>query len=248
MPRQVARKRRNAVVPRYTEIRRNLERAIVSGVWAPGHRIPSEQELLKRYQCSRMTVNKALSTLAELGLIVRRRRSGSFVAAPAAERSVLEIQNIEDEVRRSGRPYRIDMQSHGERKASAIDAQALSVAVGAPVLALACVHFAAERPLVFEQRLINLAAVPAARNVDFSRISPGTWLLAKVPWSEAEHHIRALNADREIAAALRIKTGQACLLIERHTKQAGDIVTHVVLIYPGDRHSLVARFNPAGRQ
>ena len=51
-------------VARYAEIQRALEAAIFSGDWPPGARVPSEQELLKRYACSRMTVNKALSALA----------------------------------------------------------------------------------------------------------------------------------------------------------------------------------------
>ncbi len=243
---RLRRRSAKAAVPRYAEIRRNLERAIVSGAWPPGHRVPSEQTLLERYRCSRMTVNKALSALAEAGLIVRRRRSGSFVAAPAGERSVLEIQNIEEEIRSSGRAYRIELVGRSERKATRHDALHLGVVAGAPVLALTCIHYAATRPLVHEQRLINLSAVPAARKADFSATAPGTWLLAKIPWSEAEHRIRAANADRRLAAALRMKAGQACLVVDRRTRQGGDIITHVTLTYPGDRHSLVARFHPAG--
>jgi GntR family transcriptional regulator, histidine utilization repressor len=98
--------RRETALPRYAEIRRALETAIASGAWLPGHRIPSEKQLLARYRCSRMTVNKALSALADAGMIVRRRRSGSFVAAPNG-RSVLEIQDIEQEARRTGKTYRI---------------------------------------------------------------------------------------------------------------------------------------------
>src|ERR1700744_6004734 len=62
-------------VARYAEIQRALETAIFSGDLPPGARVPSEQQLLKRYRCSRMTVNKALSALAASGLIVRRRRT-----------------------------------------------------------------------------------------------------------------------------------------------------------------------------
>ena len=61
----------------------DISERIVSGDWPPGHRIPFEHELSAEYQCSRMTVNKALSQLAKSGLIERRRRSGSFVT-PAA--------------------------------------------------------------------------------------------------------------------------------------------------------------------
>src|SRR5882724_8525826 len=91
------------LVARYTEIQRALEGAIVSGEWPPGARVPSEQELLKRYRCSRMTVNKALSALAASGLIIRRRRTGSFVATPDVENNVLQIHDTEEEVLREGK-------------------------------------------------------------------------------------------------------------------------------------------------
>lgn len=233
-------------LPRYGEIRRELERAIVSGEWPPGHRVPSEQELLKRYRCSRMTVNKALSGLAAAGLIVRRRRSGSFVAAPVTEANVLQVRPVEEDVRRDNKQYRLQVTQRSLRKATKHDAQRLAVAAGTPVLVLTCVHFADEHPFALERRLINLAAVPSAREQAFADMSPGHWLLIKVPWSEAEHHIRAVNADAAMARALGIAVRDACLVVERRTINAGQSITHVILSYPGERHALAARFNPAG--
>lgn len=231
-------------LPRYAQIRRALESEILSGAWPPGHRVPSEHQLLRRYRCSRMTVNKALSALADSGLIVRRRRWGSFVSAPTG-RNVLQIQDIEHDVMRAGGSYRVDLRSRTERKASKQDAELLQVKAGAPVLALRCVHYVDDRPWVLEDRLINLSAVPPARGADFSARSPGSWLLEKVPWSRAEHEIRAVNASREIARALEIAEGFSCLVVERRTLHAGKTITHVVLCYPGDRHKLVAHFDPS---
>jgi GntR family histidine utilization transcriptional repressor len=237
----------NEILPRYAEIQRTLERAILSGEWRPGHRVPSEQELTERYGCSRMTVNRALTALANAGLIVRRRRSGSFVATPRREETVLEIHDIEADARRAGKDYRFSLRARVQRKAGKRDAARLDVAVGTPVLALECLHFSAGAPLVLEDRLINLAAVAAAREADFSIKPPGSWMLAQVPWSEAEHHIAAANADAATAGALSIAEGAACLVVTRRTWQGGQPLTQVVLTYPGDRHHLVARFAPTGR-
>src|SRR5262245_60849654 len=81
-------------------IRADIERNILSGKWPPGHRIPFERELVEQYGCSRMTVNKALLTLANDGVITRRRSVGSFVAQPRSERSILEIQDFAREAER----------------------------------------------------------------------------------------------------------------------------------------------------
>lgn len=230
---------------RYAEIRQTLERAILTGAWPPGHRIPSEHDLVARYKCSRMTVNKALSGLAASGLITRRRRSGSFVAVPAAEKNVLQVYDIADEVRRDGKIYSYVLRGCTSRKANAADAARLNVKTGERVLAVTCVHAADGKPLVAEDRLINLAAVPGAAGADFHTQSPGGWLIAHIPWSQAEHHIRAVNASAEVARDLAIAKGAACLVIERRTLQAGQVITHVILHHPGDAYQLVARFNPA---
>jgi len=232
-------------VARYAEIQRALETAIFSGDWPPGARVPSEQQLLKRYRCSRMTVNKALSALAASGLIIRRRRSGSFVAKPDAERNVLQIHDTEEEIQREGKAYRIALVARAQRKATKRDAARLDVPVGARILALTCIHFADDHPMVADDRLINLDAVPSAAKVNFNEISPGSWLLKKVPWSQAEHRIRAVIASKDIAHSLDIAKGDACLVVERRTQFGGHVITHVVLSYPANEYQLVARFSPS---
>ena len=51
----------------HARIRAEIEARILSGEWPPGYRIPPETELVATYGCSRMTVNKAMSSLAAEG-------------------------------------------------------------------------------------------------------------------------------------------------------------------------------------
>jgi GntR family histidine utilization transcriptional repressor len=234
-------------LPRYVAIRRDLENAILSGRWLPGHKVPSEQQLVARYGCARMTVNKALSELVAAGLIVRHRRAGSFVAEPAIEETILEIHDIEAEAARDGKAYRFTLAARAVRKASREDASRLGIEEGLPILALHSVHFVAEAPFAAEDRLINLVTVPSARDIDFTAQSPGNWLLAQVPWSRAEHRILAVNADTETADALKTSRGTACLVVARKTWLQDAPITQVNLTYPGERHQLIAHFSPAKR-
>jgi len=233
-------------LPRYVAIRRDLETAILSGRWPPGHKIPSEHELVARYGCARMTVNKALSELAAARLIVRHRRAGSFVATPTTEASIVEIHDIEAEARRDGKTYRFALMARAVRPAAAGDLERLDVPIGAPVLALKSIHYVAGASFAVEDRLINLAGVPDARDADFANTPPGTWLLAHVPWSRAWHRISAVNADAATARGLKIARGTACLVVERATWLLNKPVTQVKLTYPGERHHLLAHFSPAG--
>jgi len=218
---------------------------ILSGAWPPGHRIPFEHELTEEYGCSRMTVNKALSELARAGLIERRRRSGSYVTRPRSQAAVLEIHDIRVEVEALGLPYRYLLVARKKRTASAAESEETGLPHEAAVVALECRHFAGDQVFCLEERLINLAAVPDAADETFAEIAPGPWLIGHVPWSAAEHTIRAVAADARSAKALGIARGAACLIVERRTWSADEPVTFVRLTYAGESHALVARFAPS---
>ena len=231
----------------HRRIRAEIEGKILSGEWPPGHRVPFEHELMADYGCSRMTVNKVLSGLAAAGLIERRRRAGSFVRRPQFQSAVLQIHDIKSEVSARGQTYAYQLLSQRRRKANAGDRELLSVGPDVGILALRCRHLADGRPFALEERLINLTAIPAGEAIDFRAEPPGTWLLGHVPWTEAEHHISAMEADAEMARRLEVAEGSACLLVRRRTWRSGETVTAVRLIFPGPAYHLVARFTPSQR-
>jgi len=230
--------------PLHQKIQADVEAKICSGRWPPGHRIPFEHELMEKYGCSRMTVSKALSALAKRGLIKRHRRIGSFVDTPPSHHAaILEIPDIQGDILRRKQSYRFTLLSRRERAPQT--GSEIELAGGGQLLDLTCVHFENDVPFALEERLISLAAVPAAANIDFAEVAPGTWLLSHVPWSEAEHTITAIAASATVARRLKIATQSACLSLERRTWKRGQPVTHVRQLFPGGSHSLTARFQPA---
>lgn len=232
-------------LPRYLEIARDIERAILSGRWPPGHRIPTETVLTERYGCARMTVNKALSSLASAGLIERKRKLGTFVAVSRRESAILEIHDIKDEIVASGSTYRYQLLSRSLARAAAAEAARLGIPRGAPIMRIKALHFAGDTPFTLEDRLINVAEVPGAAQEQFKTISGGAWLIAYVPWTRAEHRISAATPTAIEADTLQIPARSACLVVERQTWRFERAVTAVRLIFPGAMHHLVARFTPS---
>lgn len=222
-----------------------LEDRIVSGEWPPGHRIPSEHELADLFDCSRMTVNKVLTQLVQAGLIERRRKAGSFVRRPHSQSAVLEIKDIKAEVLEQGSAYTYEILSSHKRSSRARDRSKLALAVAGPVLDVVVRHRAGRRSFCLEERLINLSAVPEAGSEPFAELAPGAWLLHRVPWTAAEHRIRAEASGGAVADHLGLPAGTACLVVERRTSWADQPITFVRLTYPGDAHELVARFEPS---
>jgi len=228
--------------PRYLEIQHILKAAIVSGEWPPGRKLPSEPELAEHFGCARMTVGRAIGALVEAGLLVRRRRAGTFVAMPRAEETVLEIHDIAADVRASGRQYAFERQARRVRSATPTDALRLDSEAGTPVLFVCGLHRADGAPFALEERLINLEVVPQARSQVFDDTPPGSWLLEEVPWTEAEHQIEAVSAQGAASELLGLDPTAACLRVERRTWRGEDSVTWVRLTFPGDQHRLVGRF------
>lgn len=61
------------------QVQRDLRRRIDIHEFEPGSRIPSEADLVVHYGVSRMTVRRAIESLADDGLLNTRRGSGTFV-------------------------------------------------------------------------------------------------------------------------------------------------------------------------
>ncbi len=70
----------NRTVPLYTQIANELKEQILSGVFRPGDRLPSENELAKHFCVSTITSKRALNDLFDSNLIIRIKGKGSFVA------------------------------------------------------------------------------------------------------------------------------------------------------------------------
>ncbi len=232
--------------PLHGQIRRAIARPILSGAWAPGRRIPSEHDLVARFGVSRMTVNRALASLAGEGLVERRRKAGTVVAARSAERAVFEIWDVAAEIARGGGRHRADAIARGEGPATPEEAACLRVAPGTPVLRLSLLHHADGVPVQLEERLVDPGMAPAIRDETFASITPGRWLLERVPWTEAEHRIGAVEAPAHAARHLGLPRGGACLVVERRTWRGTNPITHVRLTSPAGAQVLVGRFRPDG--
>lgn len=66
-------------IPLYLQLKTLLLEELLLGAYRVGERIPTEHEFCERYGISRTPVTRALSELAEEGVILRHRRRGTFV-------------------------------------------------------------------------------------------------------------------------------------------------------------------------
>lgn len=67
-------------IPLYVQLYRKLKQDIIKGVYANGSMIPSETQLIKQYGVTRTTIRKAVSTLAQEGLVDTIHGKGTIVS------------------------------------------------------------------------------------------------------------------------------------------------------------------------
>ncbi|MEN3541040.1 GntR family transcriptional regulator [Microbispora sp. ZYX-F-249] len=75
--------------PRWRVIATDLRAAILDGRYPPGGALPSEPELVRKYEVSRPTVRKAIDTLVSEGLAYVMRGRGSFVRPMPERRAII---------------------------------------------------------------------------------------------------------------------------------------------------------------
>jgi GntR family histidine utilization transcriptional repressor len=236
----------DSAVPLYRQIQARIRRRIADGEWVPGRRIPSENELVRQLGVSRMTVHRALRELAQEGQLQRVAGVGTFVAEPPRRASLLELQDIAEEVRAAGAEYHARVCRRGRTPLSPEPARGMEREAGAPAAHVTVVHYRDDLPIQHEDRWVDLDLVPDFLEVDFTTTTPSQHLLRTLPAEEMEHIVEAVLPTPEVARRLAVEPSAPCLRLTRRTWSGGRVVTYAVLTYPGDRYVLGARYAPGG--
>lgn len=217
-------------------IREAIRSRIVSGEWKLGELIPGEAEFAEQYGCSRTTVNRALQALAEEGIVERKRKGGTRVRPLPQAQAQFPITLVREDVEARGADYRCKVV---ERKVVGppTDVGAM-MRIGEMREAgyIETLHLADERPFAFENRWINLAAVPDFPDADFGELSVNEWLVRTVPFTRGDVAFCADAADVRTADILGTRVGDPLFTVYRTTWLEGMSVTTMTLRYaPGFR-------------
>ena len=220
----------------FRDVKSDILAKITQGAWAPGGLIPNEVELAETYGCARATVNRAMRELADDGIIERRRKAGTRVRMAPVRQAKFDIPVVRAELEERGAQYRYALVKRAELAAPDWLRARLQLEPGGKVLHLICMHYADGTPFQYEDRWINLAVLPEASHADFSRVGPNEWLVATIPFSNAEISFSAATADAVLAQHLDCAKGDALFTTERSTWWETRAVTYVRLSFrPGHR-------------
>ena len=223
--------------PLYVQIKDRLRGAILDGSYQPHQQLPSEAELMGRFNVSRITVRQALGDLEAEGLIFRLHGKGSFVSKPKAFQDLGRLQGFGEAMRQKG--YETFAQVIGMRSMapSAHVRERLQLGKRAMVTELQRVRFLNREPIS-----LDVSYLPVALGHRLARHDLATRDVFAVLENDlgmqlghADLQIGAALADAQLAGHLKVAEGSSVLCIERTTHSAEGVpIDFENLFYRGD--------------
>jgi GntR family histidine utilization transcriptional repressor len=225
----------------YHDIKTEVMNRIRQNIWPPGANVPGEIALAEEFGCARATVNRAMRELVEEGVLERKRKAGTRVRSSPNRKAQFAIPLTREEITANGAVYRYVLIKRETVPAPVWLCARMDIDPNTACLHLHCMHFADGRPYQFEDRWINLGAVPHAADADFEKLGPNEWLVQQVPYTEGQVDVSAAAADTAAAEHLGVALGSPVFLVERTTWLDAQSVTFARLHFP-PTYKMTTRF------
>lgn len=213
------------------QVRQLLQQRIESGEWALGALIPAEMELASEYGCARSTINRALQTLADAGMVVRKRKGGTRVCNLPVRQAKFAIPIVREQVEELGCTYRHKVLARELEMPPSSIATRLNLSHEQTALRLETIHLADDTAFAYEERWVNVKAVPNILTAPFDKISMNEWLVKTVPFSNGDVVFYAINANQKVASSIDADAGSALFVVDRTTWSKNDVITTLKLYY-----------------
>lgn len=237
---------RESPLPLYYQIREVLMKELAQGKFPLGSSLPSESELMARFQVSRTTVRKALDDLVVAGLIHRAQGQGTFVRGQHIEQELTALTGFVEDMlelgyRPSARVVRIEPKLADEHVANK-----LGLSPGAPVTYIERIRLSNDQPISFDVTWLPRILGEQVANENLA-VYPIYSLLEdklEVLLDHATYRIEASLANSQVAQMLGIDHGAPIFLIERTAYSTeGRPVDYEKLHYRGDRIRFLMKLN-----
>jgi GntR family transcriptional regulator len=218
-----------AFSPLYQQIKALILQSLQSGEWKPADAIPSEMDLAARYRVSQGTVRKAIDELAADNLLVRRQGKGTFVATHAehhVQYRFLRLMPDAGSLDSEGPAQRVILDCKRQR-ASAEVARQLGLRTGEPVLLVRRLMAFSGVPTILEDIWLPAGPFKGLTSELLAGYVGTLYALFETEFGvrmvRAEEKIRAVSADAEQAALLKLPTHAPLLSVERVAHTYSDV-------------------------
>jgi GntR family transcriptional regulator len=218
-----------AFSPLYQQIKVLILQSLQAGEWKPGEAIPSEMDLAARFRVSQGTVRKAIDELAAENLVVRRQGKGTFVATHAEQHVQYRFLKLVPDSgdRDSEGPAQRSVLECKRVRATAEVARSLALRSGDPVVQVRRILAFGGVPTILEDLWLPGNAFKGITADQVAGYHGPTYAMFELEFGvrmvRAEEKIRAVAADAQHAALLKVAQATPLLSVERIAYTYNDV-------------------------
>lgn len=226
----------NEMAPRYIQIIQYFVDKIESGNLINGDKLPTEEEICKFFNVSRITARQALNELVNGGYIVKKQGVGSYVKNKM-KMQLNSLQGFSEEMRSKGLTPRSELLSLEVCTPSIEVAEKLKIDITIKVYSICRLRYANDMALSLENAYIPTFKCPGIERFDltgsFYKVLYENYNISA---QKANQSIEAGFIDKKTAKLLDVKTGTQALIIERITYFNENPFEYVKSVYRGDKY------------
>lgn len=238
-------------IPRYRLLADALQQQIDAGELEVGDQLPTEHELMARYNVARNTVREALRHLKGLGLIASRQGSGSVVKAQQAQQVLsASVGSLEELLQYASQTKLVNL-SFKEVIADGELAERLGCPVGMQWLYLQAIRVRTKdsKAVAWTEMYISYLYSAVRSEIARNRGSLAKLIERRfgIALSEVINEVSARSMPPAIAKQLQLPAGSAALYIKRrYLGSDGKTFLVAFSLTPGDQHTMTLRFRSQG--
>lgn len=232
--------KQDAITPLYVQLMDELEASIRNGVYKPGDKIMTEAEMAREYGVSLITVRKAVGSLMEKGLVVRKQGKGTFVTKPKYSRNMKKLQSFTEMCEQMGVKPGARVLENRLTAADKKVADRLGIEPGSNVVYISRLRLADGEPVQVEKSYFPLKyAFLLEEDLNDGSMFECLKEKAGAKVASSEKMIELCRATAEEAALMDVKKGDYLLFVKSTAyDENGEPMYAGIQLINGDRFSL----------
>lgn len=223
-------------LPLYCKLADIIEEKIDSGVWQKGMMIPSERELCKQYDMSRITVRNAIDGLVRQGKLEKVQGKGTFVQSKTIIQDLGNVYSFSREMEKQGKISSTMLVCREMLTATAKVAHALGIKEHDQVIYIERLRCAENVPIMLEKSYFPKETCGYVWEIDLDCQSLYKTLEEKygVVINKAVETFKACELNSYECKLLKCPPKQYGLLVKRTSYSNDRVICYSSIVSKGD--------------
>ena len=202
------------MLPKYYILKQKISKMIDEEEFGANELIPSERELMAKYDVSRITVRKALDDLVNEGYLYRIQGKGTFVRGDEFDQDLFQLTSCTEEIKKMGMTPTKKIIDSGIVQADKMRQRLLHIKENDNLFFLTRVYYADGQPLNFTTTYLPCRLFPDIDRFDFAKDSIYEVLESNyaVKITKATRTLEAVSISEEIGEYLDMAENSPVLL------------------------------------